>query len=335
MNDTKELSYYYEELGASKSFKDFEKHYYDFLTKTEDNKADYKYSEGSYIDPDDCESVKITGFYNHLTCFLNHQEKKYKNSYLFLPPNEAPLTTTKEKDIYEDKLDDKKITVIQNGEVLFRLTSDQFGFSAKETIYKSNKYPLANLLRLSQNENQNKQKEIKELIARYVKNTRTMGGSFLWSIPPKEKGTRKCYYNIKRGKCLEDRVDLTLLEIKHALDGSYDNGEFTSDTLYNEYRNEKTYMKQWLKNFDSFDEYVEYFMFEPFVKDSIPINIVNGEPLNEDYIKKNREQYNMQHVQNLAAEEIRAMLERLESMILKRSVNMENVIKTYYEESHG
>lgn len=341
MNDTKELSYYYEELAASQSLKNFEKEYYDFLTKAEKNKADYKYSEGSYIDPDDCNSVKETGFYNHLTCFLNHQEKKYKKNYFFLPPEEALLTTTEEKDNYKDKIDEKKITVIQNGEARFRLTSDQFGFSANETIYNRNKYPLANLLRLSQNEGQTKQEEIKERIVRYVKNTRTIGGSFLWPVPPKGKGMRRCGYNIYRGSCsyLEDRVDLTLLEVKHALDGSYDKGGHTSDILYNQYKNEKTYMKEWMEHFDSFDNYVKYFVLEPFVKREdgqyMPINIINGEPLNDDDLKAYTKRHKRRFMQNLAADEIDAMLERLESMILARSAKMENVIKSYYEEKHG
>lgn len=333
MNGAKELRYYYEELATPKSYKNFEKKYYDFLTKVEENNVDYKKSEGFYIDPDG-----VTEFYNHLTCFLNHQEKKYKKSYLFMPPKAAPLTTT-------------KITVIQNGEMLFRLTSDQFGFSADKRIYKYNndkynyykcyygKYPLANLLFLTQGEDQTKREEIKKQIARYVKNTRTIGGSFLWPVPP--KGRCNCIYNTSRGigSYLEDRVDLTLLEIKHALDGSYDKGEHTSDILYRQYQNGKRYIKEWLKHFDSFDSYVEYFMLEDFVekKDGkyVPINIINGEPLNDDYLKKYREQYKKSSLQNLTEKEIRAMLEYLEKKILERSAKMENIIKLYYEENHG
>lgn len=329
MKEDINLRYYYE-LEASESF---EKNYCLFLKKVEQNEARYKNLEGSYIDPDSVSDVKKISFYNHLTCFLNHQENCWEKEekYFFVPPSEAPLTK-QEKEYNKYDKDAKKITVIHGNKELFRLTSDQFGFSAAERIYDSDKSPLAKLLRLSQKENQEKQKEIKDLITQYVKNTRTIGGSFVWPVQP--QGRRDCYYNIQRGRCLEDRVDLTLLEIKYALDGRPDNQEYTSDILYN-HQHKNKYMKTWLEHFGTFKKYVKYFKFEPFVKDDMPINIIDGEPLKEDYIKEYREQYKGQRLQNLKAEEICAMLKRLESMILKRSESMENVIKPYYEENHG
>lgn len=293
--------------------------------KVEKNEADYKDSEGSYIDPDSVSDVNKSNFYNHLTCFLNHQEEKYKKSYLFLPPSKAPMTTSEkiDDDMY-DKLDEKKIVVTQSRKVLFRLTSDQFGFSATETKYNDNRYPLTNLLRLYQNSEPEERDKVKKRITQYVKNTRTIGGSFLWPVPP--KGKRNCNYNQQRGvrNYLEDRVDLTLLEIKHALEGRYDNGEYASDMLYNQYRSEKTHIKTWLEHFGTFPEYVEYFMLEPFIaEDGWPINIVNGEPLNDNYIENYREH----RLQDLSAEKLCDMLKRLECMILNRSKKMENVIK--------
>lgn len=52
---------------------------------------------------------------------------------------------------------------------------------------------------------------IAEFLANYVYKTRTLGGSFLW---PKSLCST---YNKSRGirNYIEDRVDLTLLEIKH------------------------------------------------------------------------------------------------------------------------
>lgn len=341
MNNLKELSFYYEKQGVP----NFENDYYDFLLKTEENNGDCTSLKNVYIDPDNVTSVGKTGFYNHLTCFLNHQEKKYKNNYFFLPPKKALLTTLEEKEKCKDKMDNTKITVVQSdsGKALFRLTSDQLGFSASEEIYgnsnNSDKYPLVNLFHLSQKENQKRRGEIRELIVQYVKNTRTIGGSFLWPVPP--KGGCNCFYNTIRGvsSYLEDRVDLTLLEIKHALDGSYDKGEHTSDILYRQYQNGKRYIKEWLKHFDSFDSYVEYFMLEDFVekKDGkyVPINIINDEPLSDDYLKKYREQYKKFSLQNLTEKEIRVMLEYLEKKILERSARMENIIKLYYKENHG
>lgn len=330
MNERINLRYYYE----IESLNSFEKDYYDFLTKVEQNKADYKYSEGSYIDPDSVNDVNKVSFYNHLTCFLNHQEKENKKNYCFLSPDDAPLTKQeKEYDRYKDKHDKSIITVMQDDNVLFRLKSDQFGFSAAETKYDNNKYPLAKLLRLCQNSESEEQDKVKKRITQYVKNTRTIGGSFLWPVPL--EGNRDFCYNRLRGRWLEDRVDLTLLEIKHALEGRYDNGEYASDMLYNQYRNEKLHIKTWLEHFGTFPEYVEYFMLEPFVKDDMPINIIDGEPLHEDYIIEYRKKYNRQHIQTLTAKEICDMLERLERMILKRSEKMENVIKPYYEENNG
>lgn len=334
MEEDINLRYYYE-LEASESFEEV---YFHFLKKVEQNEARYKNLEGSYIDPDSVSDVKKISFYNHLTCFLNHQENylEKKEKFFFVPPSEARLTKQeKEYNQYKDKQDESIITVIQDNKIQFRLKSDQFGFSAAETKYVNNKYPLAKLLRLCQNSESEEQDKVKKRITQYVKNTRTIGGSFLWPVPL--EGNRDFCYNRLRGRWLEDRVDLTLLEIKHALEGRYDNGECASDMLYNQYRNEKTHIKTWLEHFGTFPEYVEYFMLEPFIAENgMPINIIDGKPLNEDYIKEYREQYKRQHLKNLEeAEEICAMLRPLEIMILKRSKRMEDVIKPYYEENHG
>lgn len=303
----------------------FEDYYDKFLTT--------RISSGFYIDPDCRADVNKTAFYNHLTYFLINQEKKYGNSYSFLPPKCSILTKQDEKDnMY---IDNYKITVIQDNKAIFRLTSDQFGFSATEESYSNNKYPLTKLLHLYQKKELTEQEKVKKLITKYVKNTRTIGGSFLWPLPP--EGRRKCNYNTQRGikGYLEDRVDLTLLEIKHALDKSYDKNQHTSDILYDEYMNEKTHIQEWFKHFDSFDRYVEYFMLDSFVKNGMPINILNGEPIDEYDIKNYKEQYQNTkkgQLQNLTGEEIITMLSNLESMIVKRSKNIENAIKQYIRE---
>lgn len=321
------LRYYYE-LESSKSF---EKDYDSFLTKVEQNGTGYKNLSGSYIDPDAVSSVKKISFYNHLTYFLNHQEKNQgKNKYLFLPPEAAPLTKQeKDYDIYKNQMDEKIITVVQvqDGERLFRLKSDQLGFSAAENKYSSN-MPLARLLRGSQNSKPEERDKVKKRITQYVKNTRTVGGSFVW--PVSLQGIRDFRYNMFRGQApQEDRVDLTLLEIKHALDGSYDEGRYTSDKLYGQYCKEETCIKAWLRHFDSFEQYVKYFMFDSFVIDGMPVNIVHGEPLDDDYLENERKQYKMPQLQTLEVKEIWDMLERLEYMILNRSKKIENIIKQY------
>lgn len=365
----------------------FDEYYKSFLTE----KVSGRYYE--YIDPDVVGDVGKMSFYIDMTDFLNSREKKLekklKNEYFFLPPLEAPGTEdwlnenkervenhkewwTKHKESFKKDekwikkygalqekyeivglMDEKKITVVQNGEKIFRLTSDQFGFSAAESIYDNDqdtRYPLVKLLYLCKEKSEDEQKKVIAWITEYVKNTRTIGGSFLWPILP--EGSRKCEYNNQRGvnNYLEDRVDLTLLEVKHALEKKYDHDECKSDILCSQYENE--HMKKWLAHFGSFEEYVKYFMLEPFCKknikedkkegekdrkdyDYVPINIIDGEPIDEkkieEYSSKRGEKYKA--VQKLKIkEDIINMLDRLEGMILIRTANMERAIRLYRQE---
>ena len=91
----------------------------------------------------------------------------------------------------------------QNDELLFRLTSDQFGFSGDEYVYQQSyghlKYPLARINYLSKNESIDERKRILNKLINYVKNTRTLGGSFIWPTPKKSEGFRNSKYNMSRG----------------------------------------------------------------------------------------------------------------------------------------
>lgn len=143
---------------------------------------------GSYIDPDCVKDVSKTDFYNDLADFLNGREKELekelKNSYFFLPPAYAPQTP-KWLQKHEDKknsVDKKIITVEEKNDTgrLFFLKSDQFGFSAAETIYeknKSDKHPLSRLLYQYKRQEKEEQDKIISRITEYIKNTRTIGGS--------------------------------------------------------------------------------------------------------------------------------------------------------------
>ena len=152
-----------------------------------------------YIDPDCTADVGKTEFYNDLTDFLNEREKsciEQEKRYLYLPPLDARgtekwLENHKEWRGLTDKMDEKKIAVLKEGEqngewqFCFCLTSDQFGFSAAESIYEKKdyeRYPLASLLYSCREKCEAKQKEIIGRITEYVKNTRTIGGSFLWPV---------------------------------------------------------------------------------------------------------------------------------------------------------
>lgn len=316
--------------------------------------------KSTYIDPDSVDGVGKTDFYNDLTKFLNKREENCIKGerYLYLPPLMAPKIQEQLKitENYKVLSDLRKITVMGKGDEcrLFRLTSDQFGFSADDNIYENpedKSYPLPNLLYSYQNNSEAEQKKIIDRITEYVKNTRTIGGSFLWPVYKAGRKDYYCYYNIGRGvrNYLEDRVDLTLLEIKHALDTKYENKEYESDILNKQYNNANTYMENWLDHFGTFKTYVKYFMLEPFCEkvpanngkenekdyekyDYVPINIIDGELINEenikDYCKSGRENY---AVRNLGKKDIINMLDRLEGMILVRTVNMERVIESYRE----
>lgn len=340
---------------------------------------------GSYIDPD---GGSVPDFYDDLACFLNGREnwlrnkieekmreslqedqqknlrERLENEYFFLSPLKKSDTRewleayVKMEELADEK--EKVITVVKrNGTSrLFRLKSDQFGFSAAETIYEKNKrhkYPLSGLLYFYEGQKKEKQERIINRITEYVKNSRTIGGSFLWPVPL--EGRCDFHYNMSRGvgSYLEDRVDLTLLEIKHVINGRNNNNfeKCKSDIwLYDEYEKDgqrkkvNTHMKQWFDHFDSFQEYVEYFMLEPFCRkvmakenekgcDYIPLNIIDGESIDEKKIDDYRENYKKNRkgeLQTLNKEELINMLKNLENMILERTANMERAIESYREE---
>lgn len=299
--------------------------YYDYILK---GGASKEY----YIDPDCQQDIGKTCYYNLLTKFLNCRECEViaqEEQLQYLPPKKAKNTSEEEQRSLQ--ADDYKIAVIKNEEKIFRLTSDQFGFSAVEDIFlnvsKREKYPLSRMMLLSQNEDEEKQKNVRKQIAEYVKKSRTMGSAFVWAISI-ESG--RCPYNQSRGiRCyIEDRVDLTLLEIKHALDGEYDKGKFTSDVLYSEY-NKNEIMREWLKHFKTFDNYIRYFMLEPFVIDTkdgmLPIDIVSGEPMDTKAVEEYKVSEEKQ-LQSLNLEELQEVVERVEKMILKRTQSMEEII---------
>lgn len=303
------------------------------------NVLEGKQYKGLYIDPDTVANMSMaTPFYNMFTEFLNKREQSYEKKFIFLPPKKAKLTTNEE--IGEHELDCTKITVLSDGEVIFRMTSDQFGFSAGEGIYKSHddsfessldkcyKYPLSKINCLSRrNKNSQQRQYIINKLINYVKYTRTLGGAFVW--PLNKDGNRNSEYNRDRGILyhLEDRVDLTLLEIKHALDGEYDKGKYTYDKLFKLYKKDTNRIRTWLSHFKSFDEYVKYFRFDNFVKQGMPINIITGDTLCEDDYKN----VEIREIQNLELDKLLCMIERLEIMIVERTRRMEEDIKDYME----
>ncbi|WP_418825071.1 DUF6994 family protein [Ruminococcus sp.] len=275
-----------------------------------------------YIDPDKKENEE---FYRELSNFLNASRISRKNNkILSFEANEAPygMITVYYKDKYGNKQH-------------FTVHSDQFGFSAVPCIYFRKNYPLSRYLEMQKNKSdklKNKSDKKLETVAKflseYVYTTRTLGGSFLW---PEDwyKG-----YNMERGNgsYIEDRVDLTLLEIKHIYKFRELENQliYGKDYLFKRYKNQ--YADKWFGFFDSFEDYVDFFMFNDFVEDIstngkkeyMPINILTGKRFKTDYPG-----YEMDTLKDIKEYKLKAMLERVRDMVEKRTIRMEDLINEY------
>lgn len=152
----------------------------------------------------------------------------------------------------------------------FTLHSDQLGFSAVPWIYFSTKYPLSRYFEMQKNKSDKDPDAIANFLTKYVYTTRTLGGSFLWP-----ESWYKAY-NMNRGNgkndnkdnnkdnnigYIEDRVDLTLLEIKHYFEyrelDDKKNFKYSGDILFRYYDNLDA--QTWFGFFDSFEDYVDFF----------------------------------------------------------------------------
>lgn len=287
-----------------------------------------------YNDPDGKENEK---FYRALSDFLNASRISRKNNkILSFEANEAPygMITVHYKG--------------QNGkEYGFRLHSDQLGFSAVPCIYFRNNYPLSRYLEMQKNKldklkNKSDIDVVADFLTKYVYTTRTLGGSFLW---PESwyKG-----YNMSRGNgreikdkiikgnagYIEDRVDLTLLEIKHYFEyrelDDKKNFKYSGDILFRYYDNLDA--QTWFGFFDSFEDYVDFFMFNDFVEDIgiggkkeyMPINILTGDPFEKDYLN-----YEKDVLKVLEEDKLKAMLDLVMRKVKTRSEDMEKLIAKY------
>ncbi len=262
-----------------------------------------------YIDPD---GKKNTDFYSALSDFLNASRISRKNNkILSFEANEAPygMITVYYKDKYGNKQH-------------FTVHSDQLGFSAVPWIYFSTKYPLSRYFEMQKN------KEAAQFLAKYVLTTRTLGGSFLWP-----ESWYKAY-NMSRGNgsYIEDRVDLTLLEIKHIYKFRELENQliYGKDHLLKQYKNQ--YADKWFGFFDSFEDYVDFFMFNDFVEDIstngkkeyMPINILTGKRFKTDYPG-----YEMDTLKDIKEYKLKEMLERVRDMVANRTKKMEDLINEY------
>lgn len=282
-----------------------------------------------YEDPDSTAEE----FYKALRIFLQAQEDSYRDllnghfKYEFDFPYIKVEKETNEEGIYEQ---------------LFYLKSDQFGFS-RPSDKKS--HPYDTYIEMCSN----KENAI-ENVARWIYESRTIGGAFLWPLEVDEKGElynrNNPPYNMRRGgSCkggskIEDRVDLTLFEIKMLLDGKHNN-----KVILERVSRDGTNMKKWLDHFKSFETYISFFCFDDFLSEKDIINIVgsniNTEKPDQNHIellKENdigerkiyeiccRRGYPNIGTPLLDNEKLKTMLNNVNILIKRRTEKMEEII---------
>ena len=265
---------------------------YEFVKKYAEWIENPRQGECPYSDPDAVSSHNYE-FYGEITEFLQDQkqQKKYSNCFDAGWEFEKPES---EKKYPEDRTIALKKSE-DDDEAYLYLTSDQFGFSAiKEDItWSPLKYPYAIYERCYKGD--------KSLIGDTIWYTRTIGGSFLW---PKVKCVRnwQSSYNLYRGvdSYIEDRVDLTLYEIKEFYD------EYSVEKDYEKIKDKLSekgsnllkysdaeYIYKWLSIFKNFKTYVDFFCFDDFVNkeddEYYPKDIFTGKSITKDNISEYRE----------------------------------------------
>ena len=291
-----------------------------------------------YKDPD--EVGNNPQFYSDITKFLTKQKGNYFDKELeFKEPTKS-----------RKKPGDRTITVQKDENDYLYLTSDQFGFSAnKKGIYDeknhklNEKYPFVKYV---------KNGGVKSLVGETIWNTRTIGGSFLW---PKVKvqGKRESWvstYNTERGVgnnpvhvdddfYIEDRVDLTLYEIKEFYEAYIESKDYDSvkknmskDSLILRYSDSKEIFI-WLSLFGTFENYVDFFCFNDFVNNKddkyYPKDIFSGESINNENIKEYRDKTGKTYKfiqRNACKEDLETAFINLIAWTRARSASMENII---------
>lgn len=294
------------------------------LQKTEKEKEIWnRFKNKPYTDPDTSHNNEHSLFYINLERYLN---KKFYKMFCEFHSNNNPTGLS-----------------IINSNIVLR--SDQFGFSAPHNSYawNKNKYPYAKYL--------NKTNDSKK-IADIIWKTRTLGGSFLWPIVYCKSDGKYCsVYNKTRGICsyIEDRVDLTLLEIKDFYEiflNKYDYPRIKEKMNENGYiilksqnnhgteddDSKKVY--DWLKCFKDFPDYVEKMSLQDFVDNNYDIyNLMkkNSTFHKDDNINIHREN-NIREIRKLDLNKkedfnkLSIYFKNLIEKTLKRTEKMERII---------
>jgi len=243
-----------------------------------------------YSDPDEG-NMK---YYTQICIFLNSQEQeiiKAGNRYHYCVGN------------YGGKA---RINVCKDRKFLFCLKTDQFGFSAP-TYKNKDTHPYGVYYKGADD----KAIAIANIV-KWVYITRTIGGSFLW--PEEEKYSQPPYNNDRGGSLhpqrssyINDRVDLTLLEIKHFYDVKKEledkEQEYDIKTFIVEYQKTRPgdvlggslgkspNLYEWLMHFDCFKTYIDYFELNMFIKQDEVIDITGSDCLVEVDINTQKESF--------------------------------------------
>jgi hypothetical protein len=356
-NDKNMTSYcldIFDKLNKKSNDEEWQITYNEYLPDWEQNYTKYlewlsQQPPNPYRDPDG-KDAKAWNYYQNLTAFLNAQEDFYQKQ------NRQKQNRLK-KWTYEFQTDKVPygIAVKENKKaLLFYLKSDQFGFSAP-SVDKNHIYDV--YLEKS-DDKASAINNIKEWILR----TRTLGGGLLWPMEQNEDGKwiANPQINTMRGGSktykskyyIEDRIDLTLWEIKHYLDF---NSEKKGQKYCEEYKGDilcgcmkkSPNLRKWLDHFQDFKTYVEFFCFQDFCTESEksykPYNMLqwryaNIDTFDESYDKadkKNSIYYNVfsevaqKNLNPDAAfsEATENMLKTLSQKIINRTLKMEEIRK--------
>jgi hypothetical protein len=224
-------------------------------------------------------------------------------------------------------------------QVVMYLRSDQFGFSAPQPAgaWDPHKYPYARYLYLKGDE---------KVVSECIWQTRTIGGVFLWPIV--KRGNKwASQYNISRGvrSYIEDRVDLTLNEIKQFYEVWNENKELPEEGKIKKVkeglddrgilllRNEAEYetMCKWLSHFHSFEKYVDFFVLNSFVieektkgnKKYSPKDIFTGKKLEVDSKGKKLEVKTIS-LKEANKKQLRQVFKNIFDWTFERSLEIEN-----------
>ena len=286
-------------------------------------------------------------------------KKKIQESCDFVLEFKEP---TDLEDKSRKKPGDRTITVQKDENDYLYLTSDQFGFSAisnENQTWSPLMYPYAIYERCYKGD--------KSLIGDTIWYTRTIGGSFLW--PKADQKGWSSLYNTNRGvnSYIEDRVDLTLYEIKEYLDyrnkrkQGLDKEKPINNLLFNViedaekkeasacknckdkdecdkdkcHKVEGNELQKWFSLFENFETYVKIFGFYDFVNkeddEYYPKDIFTGKSITKDNISEYREKGKSKYkfIQNKATKnDLEKAFINLIIWTKDRSKNMEKRIGT-------